>query len=145
MDFEATTTTTAAPERAWAALVDVESWPQWTASMRSVQRLDRGDLGLGSRARIRQPGLPPAVWKVTEFEPGRGFSWAATAPGVRTIGHHRIATEAGGTVRLTLGLEQQGLLAPLMRRLIAARTRRFLGLELDGWKAASEAGTSGPA
>ena len=99
--------------------------------MTSVKRLDQGELRLGSRARIRQPGLPPAVWEVTDLVPGEGFSWAATGPGIRTIGHHRFAPAPDGTVKLTLGLEQTGPLAGVMRALLTGRTKRFLRLEVD--------------
>jgi hypothetical protein len=136
--FEATTETTADRARAWDALIDVSSWPQWTRSMTEVCRLDNGALGVGSAARIKQPGMPPMVWRVTELREGASFSWATRLPGVRTVGHHRLDIAPSGRVRITVGIEQHGPLAGLVRVLSGQRIRRYLRMEVDGLKAAAE-------
>src|ERR1700760_2749016 len=100
----------ASPARVWRVLVDVESWPRWTTSMRSVRRLDPGPLRIGSRARIKQPGLPVMVWEVTELDEGKGFSWVARSPGVDATGLHQVAATAGGS-QLTLTVSWTGVFA----------------------------------
>ncbi len=99
------------PELIWSTLGDVEGWPDWTDSVTEVERLDDGDLGVGSRARVKQPGMPRLVWEVTECAPGEVFSWAAKVPGVTTTGGHRLAPGVDGSVTVTLTLDQEGLLA----------------------------------
>lgn len=75
----------AAPAHVWAAMSDVVRWHEWTASITSV-KLFGGRLEVGARAFVRQPGLPPAFWKVTHLVAGRSFTWESVAPGLRVVG-----------------------------------------------------------
>ena len=50
MGFEVVIGISASEERVWAALIDVEHWPDWTSSMTSVARIDSGSFGVGSQA-----------------------------------------------------------------------------------------------
>lgn len=115
-------------------------WPAWTESIDSVELLEfDGELDLGSRARVSQPRMRPLVWTVSEFEPGRAFSWTSSVGGVTTVGTHATDDVDGGRrSRLTLGLTQSGVLAPLVGLLLGRRTRRYVALELAGLKAAAE-------
>lgn len=128
----------APPATLWAILERPHAWPEWTESIDVVEMLD-GDLALGARVRVTQPGLRPMVWTVAALDPGRAFTWTAAAGGVRTAGSHAIEPLDGGErSRLTLGLTQSGALAPLIRLLLGQRTRRYVGLEAAGLKAAAE-------
>jgi len=126
------------PDRAWAALADVESWPQWTASVTSAKRLDEGPLRVGSKARIKQPGLLPLVWEVSEIREGEAFRWSTGNAASRTVGVHRLAANSDGTTQITLELEQSGAIGSLIGALMKGRFKRFLELEVAGLKAASE-------
>jgi uncharacterized membrane protein len=128
---------------AWAVLCDVTDWPRWTRSMTSVERLDDGPLRLGSRARIKQPGMQPLVWEVTTFADQTEFSWTNHSPGVRTVGRHLVDANPEGSTRITLELHQTGPLAGLLGLLFGRRNRRYLELEAAGLKAASEAAPQG--
>ncbi|MCW3816697.1 SRPBCC family protein [Micromonospora sp. DR5-3] len=138
MDYAETITTTAGPQPAWAALADVTSYPRWTASMSTVEPLDGPSLAVGGRFRIRQPGLPPTVWRVCELRPGASFAWDAHVPGVHTVAYHRVDGQPDGTTRISIGIRQTGALAWLVALLTAARTRRYLRMEAAGLKAAAE-------
>src|SRR6185369_5786539 len=95
--FSKTVDIAAPPERVWQVMVDVERWPEWTRSANSVRRLDRGAFTIGSRARISQPKLLPAVWTVTQLNEGRSFTWAAGGPGFRVSGTHAVESIESGT------------------------------------------------
>ena len=124
----------ASPEIIWSELVDVERWPEWTRSMTRVDRLDSGPFGNGSRARVTQPKLMPLIWTVTDFEPGRSFTWTARAAGVTTSGEHRLSPGAGQSVTVTLGIRQSGWLAPIVALFASGLTRRYVTMEAQGLK-----------
>jgi hypothetical protein len=127
----------ASPARVWDVMTDVERWHEWTQSITSIERLDGGPFSLGSRARIRQPGLPTVVWQVTAFEPVRYFAWESRGPGAKTIAGHRVEPRDEGA-QITLTLEQTGPLGRLFGALLARKSRRYVGMELQGLKARCE-------
>ena len=107
--FMATIDIAAPAQLVYEVYTDVERWPEWAASVTSVERLDQGPLRVGSRARIKQPRLPTTVWEVTEVVTGRSFSWIARSPGVITTASHVVTPpEADGPTRVTASLQQTG-------------------------------------
>jgi hypothetical protein len=116
---------------------DVERWSEWTPTVTSITRLDEGPMTVGSRARVCQPKLRPAVWEVTEIDEGQSFTWFTTAPGVRVTGRHAIDPIAGGSL-VTLWVEFSGFLGPLVARVTRGLNERYLALEAKGLKARSE-------
>jgi uncharacterized protein YndB with AHSA1/START domain len=138
MNVERSITTTADPGRAWRAVSAVTTMPRWTPSMTSVTALDGEELAVGRRFRIKQPGFPPLVWRVTEIDSEHSFTWVARSPGVRTLAYHHVSTDADGATRITIGIRQTGPLAGLVARFTGARTERYLGLEAAGLKASAE-------
>jgi uncharacterized protein YndB with AHSA1/START domain len=143
-DFAITIDIAAPPERVWAVMADVERWPEWTPSVTRIQRLDPGPLAVGSRARIRQPGLPPAIWHVSELVEGRSFTWVTRSPGVRVMARHGVEPIAGGT-RATLSLRFSGLLGAVVARMTRRLNERYLALEAQGLSERSREPTSQPA
>ena len=150
MHHETSIEITASPELIWSTLSEVERWPEWTNSVTEVERLDTGDFGVGSRVRVKQPGMPRLTWEVTEFAPGEVFSWASKLPGVTTTGGHRFAPGPSGRgsgsdvpsgrVTVTLTLDHEGFLAPVVWRLTGSRSRRYVQMEAEGLKRRCESG-----
>jgi hypothetical protein len=116
---------------------DVEKWSEWTPTVRSIKRMDTGPLAVGSRARIRQPRLPPADWEVTTLSEGKGFTWITRSPGLTVTAQHWVEPIAVGS-RATLSIEFGGVFGPLVARLTSGLNNRYLGLEASGLKRRSE-------
>jgi uncharacterized membrane protein len=128
--FETTRFIDAPPQRVWQVLFDVARWPEWTPTVDSVERLDDGPLVVGSRARLRQPRLPQAVWEVTEIVDGRSFTWRSENPGITTIGRHEVVPTAGGST-VTLSIEQTGPMGAIAARVWRRLTQRYIDLEAE--------------
>lgn len=136
-DFSITVEIDAPPEIVWEVMSDVERWHEWTASISSIRRLDPGPFQVGSRAKVRQPKFPPAVWKVTAIEPGREFTWKSEGFGFVVYGSHAVTAQERGS-RVTLALHYTGVLGGLLASLTRGITERYLKLEAEGLKRRSE-------
>jgi len=130
-DFSIVVDIKASPDEVAVVLFDVERWPEWTSTMTSVRRLDEGLLAVGSRARIRQPKLLPAVWQVTELDAGRGFNWVTQSLGLQLKAEHLVEADGAGS-RVTLLLRFSGLLGPLAGHLYGNPSQRYLATEAEG-------------
>ena len=137
MEFRITVDIDAPSDVVWDVMSDGERWPEWTASVTSVKRLDEGPLRIGSSALIRQPKFPPARWVVTELLPGRSFTWKSGLPLMWVYGQHSVQPLGTGT-RATLRLYYEGALGGLMARMTRDITNRYVGLEAAGLKKRSE-------
>jgi polyketide cyclase/dehydrase/lipid transport protein len=132
--FSITVDVPAPPQLVWPVMADLERWPEWTPSVSRVRKLSPGPLGVGSRVRIHQPKLPPALWRVAEVEPNSGFTSVSTAPGVRVTARH-IAEPTADGCRVTLSIRYEGLFGPLLARWTRDLNERYLALEAHGLRA----------
>jgi hypothetical protein len=136
-DFTITVDIGAPPHRVWQVMTEVERWPEWTASVTSIKRLNRGPFDVGSKVVIRQPKFPPALWVVTDIQSNRSFTWKSGAPGIYVFAHHSIEPTATGC-RVTLSLRYNGMLGGLLGRMTAGITNRYLAMEAAGLKQRAE-------
>ncbi len=130
---ERTVRINAPPDAIWAVMMDVERWPEWTESIRSVQQLDSGPFALRSEARLRVRGGPASVWRVTELTEGQSFTWESDVGGVHSRASHVIDPEDDGS-RVTLTVTISGLPATLLAPFLAWAGRRNLRMEAEGLK-----------
>jgi hypothetical protein len=119
---------------------DVERWPEWTPTVTSVEVLDQGPLRVGTRVRIQQPRLPPAVWTVTVLELGRRFTWKTGGSALISVADHRIEPRGTSSMsRVTLTFEWNGWVAPLLRLFFSLGARRYVRIEAESLKRRCEA------
>ena len=138
MHIERSVDISAPPGRVWAIFSDVEQWHEWTASITSVTRLDQGPFGIGSRALVRQPRLRPATFEVTEFTPGRSFTWESSSGGIKAIAGH-VVEPANGATRVRISLDFRGFPLLFLGWWVRRITNRYFTMETEGLKHRSEA------
>jgi uncharacterized protein YndB with AHSA1/START domain len=126
----------------WAVVSDVERWPEWTASMRSVRRTRTGPLTVGERVVVAQPRLPTVAYTVTAIDPGLSFTWEAGNAVSCGVGEHALTPRVGGGCTATLRVVQRGAAAPVAAALLRRIARRYVRMEAEGLKARSEAGAA---
>ena len=134
--FETIVDIDAAPATVRDIMCDVERWHEWTRSISRVALIGTGELKVGARALVRQPKLPPALWRVTAVD-ADGFTWVSRGPGLLATGRHYVAPAGSGS-RATLSLAYEGLFSPLMARLAGPITERYIGYEAEGLKRRAE-------
>lgn len=122
--------------RVFEVMADTDRWHEWTPSVKSIKRFDGVGFAVGSRAVIRQPKFPPALWTITDID-DRSFTWVNQAPGIRVIAQHSAEPTPRGT-RVTLSLRYEGFLARVLARITRGITNRYLALEANGLKKRSE-------
>jgi uncharacterized protein YndB with AHSA1/START domain len=137
MHIEQSIVIEATPARVFEVMTDVERWPEWSPSMRRVERLDGGAFGVGSAARISQPGAPAAVWRVTALTPDESFEWLTARPGMSMRATHAIRPHDGGCT-VTLTVDTSGVLAALLTPLIGGTAAKFVDMEARGLKRRAE-------
>lgn len=138
MRIEHTIDIAATPERVWELTLDIESWPRYTPTMDSVERLDSGPLAVGARARIKQPGQRAKVWTVAQLDDEKAFAWGTRAFGMTMTGGHYLTATVDGTTQ-TLAIELDGPMAPLLGPLLKRPILSAITKENEGFKSAAEA------
>jgi len=132
MRYAETTLIDAPVELVWQLTTRIGDWPAFLPTVRRLERLDTGELRVGSAARIKQPGQSAAVWTVTRLEPAREFTWETRRPGLRLTGRHLLEAAGEGT-RMTLVLETAGPAAGVVSALLGGVMRSSLRREGEGF------------
>jgi uncharacterized protein YndB with AHSA1/START domain len=105
-------------EVVFATVVDGGDFASWNPTVRASRRLDRGEIGQGSRFEWDLRGFGKVVQELEEFEPNKRVR---IVPRLKTLegGHRFLFTPQGGETRIDHELEMTPkgafrLLAPMM-------------------------------
>jgi Polyketide cyclase / dehydrase and lipid transport len=129
--IRATARSTATPDRLWSMASDVEHWADRLPTVTAIRPLGAGPIGVGSKFEVRQPGLPKAVWEVTEWQQqARSFTWVSSSLGIGSTATHTVHGDDGGS-RLDLSLEWSGPLARVMEVLVGRKATGMVEIEAE--------------
>ncbi len=127
--IEVTRETTLPADVLWEVLGDLDAWPDWLPTVDAATPVVPGrSPGPGAAYVLEQPGLPRATWTITEWQPGRAFTWESRGPGIVSTGvHELLPAPAGTTIRLVL--VWTGPLARPLAWAIGAKSRDYVTRE----------------
>jgi hypothetical protein len=138
MRFEQSIDINAPAQRVWDVLSNLEAWPQRIETVDVVELLTPAPVGEGSRVRVKQPKLPEGTWDITVWDAPSYFEFRQQSGGVTTVAGHRVEALEDGRSRLTLTLDMQGLLVPVVALFYKGLTNRYMTIEAQGMKRAAE-------
>ena len=139
MDIERRATSEAAPDQVWAVMSDLDAWPEVLPTVDKVERDGpAAPYGVGTAYYVEQPKLRRARWEVTEWTPGKAFTWTSSAPGLSMTATHEVfATPSGGS-EIVLGMHWSGLLSGLLGRVYGRMARSYMETEAATFAARAE-------
>ncbi len=138
MRFEESIDIDAEQQRVWEVLTDIEAWPQRMETVDVAELVTPSPVAKGSRVRLKQPKLPEGTWDITLWEAPSYFEMHQKSGGVTTVAGHRVDVLEGGHSRLTLSLDMQGWLVPVIGRLFKGLTTRYMTTEAESIKRSAE-------
>ena len=136
--FERVIEIDAPPATVWSVVENVDTWPSWTPTILSVVRQEAGAFGLGSTAKVHAKGFPENVLRVTEFTPGRSFTWEGPGGiGMRVVMGHAVEASGSGSL-VTLTVTPAGPSAVFMGWLVGRLAKKNVNIEAESLKKRAE-------
>lgn len=132
--YSVSNTIIASPETVWKVLSDVAHWHEWTPTVTKVEVLDQPELKLGSRYKVYQPKLQPAIWIVTTFVPPSSFVWESSMPGIHMVAEHMLKQVSAEQTELTLTFTFKGWLGRIMGNLYRTTVESYIATEAQSLK-----------
>jgi len=118
MKFSASVEINSTPEKTWALLKNVEEWPKWIPSLKKIEKVTQGPLGVGSQVLVVAKSLITVnlLMTITEFVAGRRVVMEGGVLGVKMTRYYEMEPVGQNKAKLTAGGEVSGILAFLVRR-----------------------------
>jgi len=118
MRFESSTQINAPVSKVWTLIDRLEEWPQWMPSIKKIEPVSKGPLGVGSQLSVtaKVSGLTVTLlMTITEFVPERSVVMKGKALGTNLTRFYNFEPINGKT-RVSIGGEVSGALAWLACR-----------------------------
>jgi carbon monoxide dehydrogenase subunit G len=118
MRFESSIEINAPVKKVWALIDKLEGWPQWMPSIKKIQRVSNGPLGVGSQlsvtARVSRLTVK-LLMTITKFVPERNVVMQGKTLGTNLTRFYNLEPVDGKT-KVTVGGDVSGALAWLACR-----------------------------
>jgi carbon monoxide dehydrogenase subunit G len=118
MRFESSIEINAPVKKVWALIDKLEEWPQWMPSIKKIQRVSNGPLGVGSQlsvtARVSRLTVK-LLMTITKFVPERNVVMQGKTLGTNLTRFYNLEPVDGKT-KVTVGGDVSGALAWLACR-----------------------------
>jgi hypothetical protein len=121
------------PEHIFRVLTDLNHWNQWTPSIIGISFVGKDTFAVGTRIKVLQPKLPPAVWTITEISENKLLVWKKKSFALKVTANHIIQDSHDGAI-VKLQIIHQGFLANLAYKLSSTLTDKYLTMEITGLK-----------
>jgi len=121
------------PEEIFYVLAQLGQWNQWTKSIISISFVNNDYFKVGTKIKVLQPKLSPAVWTITEITENKSLVWEKKSLGLKMTANHLIQESNEGPI-VKLQIIYQGFLATLFYKLTASLTKSYLTMEIAGLK-----------
>jgi hypothetical protein len=138
MRFEESIDIDVGQQRVWEVLSDIEAWPRRVKTVDVAELLTPPPVTKGSRVRLQQPKLPEGTWDITVWDAPSYFEMRQKSGGVTSVAGHRVEALEGSRSRLTLSVDMQGWLVPVVGLFAKDMTTRYMTSEAQDMKRAAE-------
>ncbi len=118
----------APPDRVFAAMTDIERWPDMISGITATEKLTEGPVGIGTRlreTRVMMGKDRTEEMEITAFEAGKGFTMGCRSCGCDISFVHRLTPDGGGT-----HFELESITRPIS--LFAKLTAPIMGVMMKG-------------
>lgn len=136
--YQVTQSIAAPPSVVWKFLSDVSSWPERLPTFESVIAVTDQNFQVGSRFRVLQPKLRPAIWVVTSCRENDGFTWQSSSAGLVMRAAHTLNPTGPETCELALQFTFSGMLSMFVGLLAGKMTQRYISIEASTFKDLAE-------
>jgi hypothetical protein len=136
MKFDHTVKTIAPPEKIWAALTDVERWPEWDTELASAAL--GSSFALGAKGRLKPKRGPATDFTISELTPRESYAFTTRLPLCELKVRRYLTRKDGGATYFTHEVSFVGPLYFVFGNLLGRRYREALPVVMENLRKTAE-------